>query len=84
MIGRRKAYHPPGPGNGQVRVWSGRHASPGERYAVVWAKVATADGGPIARINRTGIRLYLSVGGSNPPPSQVTVDSMTAADGSNG
>jgi hypothetical protein len=53
-------------------------ASPGERYGVVWAEVVSADGGSVTRINRTGIRTYLSVGGSNAPDPQFTVDSMTA------
>jgi hypothetical protein len=52
--------------------------SPGERYAVVWAEVASADGGSVALINRTGIRTYLSIGGNNAPDPQFIVDSMTA------
>ena len=54
-------------------------AAPGERYAVVWAQVAGIHGsGGITLISRTGIRLYLSVGGKNPPSAAFTVDTMTA------
>lgn len=43
-------------------------AAPGERYAVLWAQVSDAHGaGGVTLVTRTGIRLYLSVGGDNPP-----------------
>jgi hypothetical protein len=45
-------------------------ASPGERYAVVWASVSNAgDGGNIDLVNRVGIRMYVYVGGTNPVTS---------------
>ncbi|MFE3492832.1 hypothetical protein ACFXOM_21170 [Streptomyces sp. NPDC059169] len=56
-----------------------RDAAPGERYGVVWAQVRGTEGGGISLVNRTGIRIYLSVGGNNPPQPKFTVDSMTAA-----
>ncbi len=52
-------------------------ASPGERYAVVWASISNAaNGGSIALVNRVGIRMYLYVGGSNPATS-FTVNTLT-------
>lgn len=56
-----------------------KDAAPGERYGVVWAQVRGDEGGGISLVNRTGIRIYLSVGGNNPPQPKFTVDSMTAA-----
>ncbi|GAA3508807.1 hypothetical protein FHR32_000282 [Streptosporangium album] len=55
-------------------------AAPGERYAVIWAETAKAapPGGGVAEVNRVGIRLYLDVGRGNPPPSDFTIDSLTA------
>ncbi|MER6829441.1 peptidase [Streptosporangium sp. NPDC000563] len=55
-------------------------AAPGERYAMIWAETAKAapPGGGLAQINRVGIRLYLDVGRGNPPPSDFTIDSLTA------
>lgn len=56
-----------------------KDAAPGERYGVVWAQVNGRDqGSGITLVSRTGIRLYLSVGGDNPPRAQFTVDNMTA------
>jgi hypothetical protein len=53
-------------------------ASPGERYAVVWASVSDVQaGGSIDLVNRTGIRMYVYVGGTNPATS-FTVNTMTA------
>jgi hypothetical protein len=52
-------------------------ASPGERYAVVWAEVRSAKtGGTIELINRAGIRMYVHVGGTNPVTS-FTVNTLT-------
>lgn len=53
-------------------------AAPGERYGVVWTEVDEARAGSIALANRVGIRVYLSVGGHNPPASSFTVDTFTA------
>lgn len=53
-------------------------AAPGERYGVIWAEVSDSSGGSIAQVNRAGIRIYLSVGGGNPPPTSFTVSSLTA------
>ena len=55
-------------------------AAPGERYGVVWAQIKGNQGGEgVSLVNRTGIRVYLSVGGNNPPQAQFTVAMMTAA-----
>jgi hypothetical protein len=54
-----------------------QNAAPGERYAVVWAS-ATGSAGGIRMVRRVGVRIYLSVGGDNPPASKFTVDTLTA------
>jgi hypothetical protein len=55
-------------------------ASPGERYAVVWAELAAAapPGGGIAAVNRVGVRIYLSVGGGNEPASDFGITTLEA------
>lgn len=57
-----------------------RDAAPGERYGVIWAAVTRpgTGGGTLTTVNRVGIRMYLNVGGDNPPASSITVDSLTA------
>jgi hypothetical protein len=45
-------------------------ASPGERYAVVWAEVGNVQtGSSVDLVNRAGIRMYLYIGGTNPATS---------------
>ncbi|MFJ1546858.1 hypothetical protein [Streptomyces sp. NPDC088246] len=61
-----------------------KDAAPGERYAVVWAQVTGGEGGGVALVSRTGIRVYLSVGGHNPPAPNFTARTMTAERGSDG
>jgi hypothetical protein len=59
-------------------------ASPGERYAVVWAEVRSAQArGPIELVNRAGIRMYVYVGGNNPATS-FTVETLTGQRNSGG
>jgi hypothetical protein len=53
-------------------------AAPEEHYGVIWAEVGGASGGNVALVARTGIRVYLSVGGDNPPPSRFAISSITA------
>jgi hypothetical protein len=55
-------------------------AAPGENYAAIWAEQATTPppGGGVTLVNRVGIRVYLSVGPGNPPPTSFTVDTVTA------
>ncbi len=56
-----------------------RDAAPREQYAVVWAQVSGARGtSGVSLVSRTGIRLYLCVGGHNARPAAFTVDTMTA------
>ncbi|MFD5429591.1 hypothetical protein [Streptomyces sp. NPDC127084] len=55
-----------------------RDAAPGERYGVVWAQVSGREGAGVSLVNRTGVRVYLSVGGDNPPLPEFKVDTMTA------
>ncbi|MFD0636594.1 peptidase [Catenulispora yoronensis] len=55
-----------------------KDAAPGERYGVVLAEVAQANPGTVSQVNRVGIRMYLSVGGNNPPAADFTVDTLTA------
>jgi len=59
-------------------------ASPGERYAVVWAEVRSAkSGGTIELISRAGIRMYVHAGGTNPATS-FTVNTLTGQRNSGG
>src|SRR3984957_2169755 len=59
-------------------------ASPGERYAVVWASVSNAgDAGNIELVNRVGIRMYIYVGGTN-PATGFTVNTLTGQRNSGG
>jgi hypothetical protein len=53
-------------------------AAPEEHYGVIWAEVGGAADGSVALVARTGIRVYLSVGGSNPPASRFAITSITA------
>lgn len=56
-----------------------RDAAPGEQYAVVWAEVRSAPGaGGVTRVNRVGIRIYLSVGPGGAPGAAFTVTALTA------
>ncbi|MFI6724838.1 hypothetical protein NRF20_10590 [Streptomyces sp. R-74717] len=61
-----------------------KDAAPGESYAVVWAQVSGGRGGGVALVSRTGIRVYLSVGGHNPPAPDFTARTMTAERGPDG
>ena len=55
-------------------------ASPGERYAVVWAELPAAvpAGGGIAAVNRVGVRIYLSVGPGGEPASDFAITAFDA------
>jgi hypothetical protein len=55
-------------------------ASPGEQYGVVWAEVRARSGagGGVTEVSRVGIRLYVSVGPGGPPPSDFSIDALTA------
>lgn len=54
-------------------------ATQGERYAVIWARVATARpgaGGNVALVNQVGIRTYLHVGPGAEPPSDFRISQV--------
>ncbi len=57
-----------------------KQASSGERYAVVWAEVSAPAPvvGGVTLVNRVGIRMYVSVGPGDAPPSNFTISSLTA------
>lgn len=53
-------------------------ASAGERYAMVWAEVGTiTPPGGIREVNRAGVRIYLSIGPGDAPPTDFTIDTLT-------
>ncbi|MEV4091554.1 peptidase [Streptosporangium saharense] len=53
-------------------------AAAGERYAVVWAETAGQTTGTIREVSRVGVRMYLSIGKGGGPPTDFTVDTLTA------
>ena len=56
-----------------------REASPGQRYAVLWAQVATpsaTDG--VLLVNRVGVRMYVSIGPGGALPPDFEISSPTA------
>lgn len=61
-----------------------KDAAPGERYGVVWAQVNGKSGTGVTLVNRVGVRIYLWVGGNNPPAPDFTVDTVTASRPANG
>ncbi|MFW2512351.1 hypothetical protein ACNI3K_01070 [Demequina sp. SO4-13] len=55
-------------------------ATRGEHYGVIWAEVSDVpEGGGVTAVTRVGIRIYLSVGEGGVPPSDFTVDGLTAS-----
>lgn len=68
----------------EVTIAVPRDASSGERYAVVWAQATIPGSGPIQQVARAGIRVYLSVGPGGAPPTNFTIDTLTAARTSDG
>jgi hypothetical protein len=57
-----------------------KDASPGERYAVVWAEVSTparATGG-VTLVNRVGVRIYLSIGSGGLPAANFATSPLRA------
>lgn len=52
--------------------------SGGERYAVIWAELPGAtDESGVTLVNRVGIRMYLSIGGSEEPPTSFALKTFT-------
>jgi hypothetical protein len=60
-----------------VTVTVPKDAYRGQRYAVIWAQVASGKG-QITEVSRVGIRMYISVGPGGPPPPGFVIESMTA------
>ncbi len=55
-------------------------APPGERYGAVVAAPPAVDGGNgVSMVSRVGVRIYLSVGVGDEPPSDFEIDVLTAA-----
>ena len=61
-----------------------RYAASGERYAVVWAEVSAPVIGGVTRVNRVGIRMYVSIGPGGAPPSQFAIGSLRAMSSTTG
>jgi MYXO-CTERM domain-containing protein len=63
-----------------VTVRVPRDASPGERYAVIWAEVRTRvrRAGRVSLVARVGVRIYLSVGAGGEPHSNFEITDLTA------
>jgi hypothetical protein len=55
-------------------------ASPGERYGVLWVETRSTPpaGVGISVVSRVGIRAYLSIGPGGPPPSKLTIESLSS------
>ena len=56
----------------------------GEQYAAVWAEARSAPDAGVTRVNRVGVRLYVSVGPGGEPLTDFTIDSLTAERSSDG
>lgn len=57
-----------------------KEASPGERYAVIWAEIsalAPAEGG-VTLVNRVGIRMYLAIGPGGASPANFVIGVLSA------
>ncbi|HEX9888074.1 MAG TPA: hypothetical protein VGA69_01240, partial [Nitriliruptorales bacterium] len=65
-------------GEATVTVEVPEDATDGERYAAVVASSPTEATGPITLESRVGLRVYLSVGEGQEPPSDFEVDTLTA------
>jgi hypothetical protein len=55
-------------------------ASPGERYAVVWAEVSapTSAAHAVKLVNRVGVRMYVSIGPGGAPSSNFAIGALSA------
>lgn len=61
-----------------VRIDVAPDASEGEHYAVVWAELPAGAGGDVTVVNRVGVRIYLSVGPGGEPPTDFSIDGLSA------
>jgi len=61
-------------------------APEGELYSAIWAQVSSDPdaSGSIATANRSGIRIYLSVGAGNGPAANFSIDSLVAVRNADG
>jgi hypothetical protein len=61
-------------------------ASSGERYAVIWASVASSspDASSGILVNRVGIRVYLDIGSGGDPVTDFQIDEVVAGRGEDG
>lgn len=57
-----------------------------EQYAVIWAQVRGPEpvSGGLTQVSRVGIRVYLSTGPGNGPPTAFRIDSITASTDTHG
>ncbi len=57
-----------------------KSASPGERYAVIWAVVSgpASAGGGVTLVNRVGVRMYVSIGPGGAPRASFAIGALTA------
>jgi hypothetical protein len=64
----------------EVTIRVPNDATSGERYAVIWAQTSAAPDAThnVGRVNRVGVRIYLSVGTGGEPPSAFTINALTA------
>jgi hypothetical protein len=55
-------------------------ASPGKRYAVIWAEVSARapTAGGVTLVNRVGVRMYLSIGPGGAPAANFAIGPLTA------
>ncbi len=59
-----------------------RRASRGERYAAIFAELASRpNGGNVLQVNRVGVRIYLDVGTGGDPPTDFRVDDLAVRHG---
>jgi hypothetical protein len=63
-----------------LRIGVPTNASPGERYAVLWAEVSGSPPttGGVELVNRVGIRMYISIGRGGALPSNFSVGAPAA------
>lgn len=80
------ALAPKGTAIATVKIVVPADASPGERYAVVWAELPANNpaGGGISTVNRVGIRIYLSVGPGGEPASDFEITKLQPRRGADG
>jgi hypothetical protein len=73
-------------GDATVTITVPSDATSGERYAVAWAAVGASStpGRGILEVNRVGVRIYLSVGRGEEPPTDFAVTSLAPGQTSEG